>query len=301
MIKRNQLVKKVVSVVCSIVAIVSMSPIGTVQAKAQEINAQEQYQLVAELCQQDQYSELTVGDYVCAVGDLKDAAGNIMDASEWEFCSYADMKDVFDEMGAPLCYYSAYDDKDRSYEDAVAFSGQIPKEAFGKYIYYWLGAYSHKDGSVTMNLFRSKYTVTAWDAKKSYTVGVNEDNKTVSIFTIWSGRSVSVPSAIKVNGKKYKINTVGSYALEESAKKELTSLTLSSGITAIGKESFKGAGKLKTIFISGNLTSVGKDAFAGINKKAVFKIKASKKNYDKIVKRIKKCGVPKTVTFKGVS
>lgn len=100
-------------------------------------------------------------------------------------------------------------------------------------------------------------------------------------------RSVSVPSAIKVNGKKYKINAVGSYALEESAKKELTSVTLSSGITSIGKESFKGAGKLKTIFICGNLTSVGKDAVAGINKKLYLKLKHQRRTMIKSLRELR--------------
>ncbi|MDD7334655.1 MAG: leucine-rich repeat protein [Lachnospiraceae bacterium] len=299
--KRNHLFKKVVSVVCLIAAVVTMSPTEVLQVNAEEIEAENQYEFVAELCQQDNFYELSVGDYVCAVGDLKDADGNILDSSEWEFCSYEEMKAAFDEMWAPLCYYSAYDEKDKSYEDAVAFSGQIPEAAFGKYVYYWLGARSHKDGTVIMDLFRSKYAVTAWDTKSNYTVEMNDDNKTVSVFSIWNGRSVSVTSTVKVNGKKYKINAVGSYALEENAKKELTTLSFSSGITSIGKEAFKGAGKLKSITINGNVTSVGKDAFAGINKKAVFKIKASKKNFDKIVKRIKKSGVPKTVTFKRVS
>ena len=80
----------------------------------------------------------------------------------------------------------------------------------------------------------------------------------------------------------------------------LKSVVLHSGITWIGEKAFQGAKNLKTITIQGNLKGVGKNAFKDVNKKVVFKIKASEKNYKKIVKLIKKSGVPKTVTFKRV-
>ena len=48
------------------------------------------------------------------------------------------------------------------------------------------------------------------------------------------------------------------------------------------------------------MKSIGKNAFSGINKKAVFKIKATKANYKKIVSKIKKAGAPKTVTYKRI-
>ena len=77
-------------------------------------------------------------------------------------------------------------------------------------------------------------------------------------------------------------------------------MTIPSTVKKIGKEAFKGAKNLKTITIKGNVTSIGKDAFSGINSKATFKIKATKTNYNKIVSRIKKSGVAKTVKFQRI-
>lgn len=299
--KRNCMVKKMISLVCVVTALITMEPSVTLQA-AEEVPSEDKYLLEAELCQQDNSYELSVGDYVMATGNLKDTEEQrYLESSEWGFCSYEEMKAAMDELGLPLCYYSNYDKKDQSMKDAVAFDGTIPKEAFGKYVYYWLGGYSLKDGTIIMDVFRSKYKVTAWDDKGNYTVSLNDNNKTVSVFSVCDGKSINFPSSIEINGKKYKINAVGDYALEDSEKNTLTSISLSSGITVVGKDAFQGAGKLKSITIKGNLTSVGKNAFAGINKKAVIKIKASEKNYDKIVKKIKKSGVPKSVKFKRIS
>ena len=47
-----------------------------------------------------------------------------------------------------------------------------------------------------------------------------------------------------------------------------------------------------------DLTRAGKNAFKGIAKKATITIKASKTNYKKTVKAIKKSGIAKTVKFK---
>lgn len=300
--KRNRMIKKLVSLVCAFTAAIAISPIGTIEANAEETATEKRYQLEAELCSQDDANELSIGDSVYASGQVKDMVeGRYLSSDEWGFYSDENMKDFLDENGLPLRCYSELSNKENALEDAVAFDKQIPEEAFGKYVYYFLGAYGAENDLLDLNLFRSKYPVTAWDNKGNYTVSLNDDNKSVTVFAIWKGKSVSIPSTIKVNGKSYKINAVGDYAIEEVERKSLTSVSLDSGITKIGKEAFKGAGKLKAITIKGNVTSIGKNAFAGINKNAVIKIKASKKNYDKIVKKIKAAGAPKTVKFKRVA
>ena len=135
-------------------------------------------------------------------------------------------------------------------------------------------------------IFHSKYHVTKWDDSKSYTVDRNNDGKSVTVFTIQNskktGKKITFPSSIKVNGKNYKITDIGNYALDNEKGTGLTAVTLPSTINTIGKEAFKGAKNLKSITIKGNLKSVGNNAFSGINKKAVFKIKATEANYKKI-------------------
>lgn len=298
--KRNRMIKKLVSLVCAFTAAIAISPVGAIEANAEETATEKRYQLEAELCSQDDANELSIGDYVHASGQVKDMVeGRYLSSDEWMFYSDEIMKEALEEMGVPHIFYS--ESSENSLEDAVAFEKQIPEEAFGKYVYYVLGAYCIENEQTIVETFRSKYRVTAWDSKQNYTVSLNDDNKSVTVFAIWNGKSVSIPSTIKVNGKSYKIKAVGDYAIEEVERKSLTSVSLDSGITKIGKEAFKDAGKLKYITIKGNVTSIGKNAFAGINKNAVFKIKASKKNYDKIVKRIKASGAPKTVKFKRVA
>ncbi|MCR5099430.1 MAG: leucine-rich repeat domain-containing protein [Lachnospiraceae bacterium] len=71
--------------------------------------------------------------------------------------------------------------------------------------------------------------------------------------------------------------------------------------TKICKQAFSGSKKLKTIVIKGKISSVGKNAFNNINNKATIQIKATKANYKKEVKLIKKSStIPKTVKFKRV-
>ena len=132
----------------------------------------------------------------------------------------------------------------------------------------------------------------------------------------------------KINGGKY----VGKTKIEEKLKKEFVLYVIDFSVTKDGKIikepiiyrtknkeyksdiielntnhpkflfnlTFKNAKNLKNITIKGNVKYVGENAFQGINKKAVFKIKATKANYKKIVSRIKKSGAPKTVTYKRI-
>ena len=71
-------------------------------------------------------------------------------------------------------------------------------------------------------------------------------------------------------------------------------------VTSIRKMPFDGNSKVKTIkIIAGNLKKVGKYAFRNINNKAVFKIKGTKKQFEKVKKLIKASkGLPKGVKFR---
>lgn len=259
------------------------------------------YEMSASLTDSNGFSELSVGDQVYVSGCLLDENGNPMEESAWEFIPQEELVADMKAYGEYPYFYSDNPDNPDDQDEMVEFDGILPEAAFGKYAYKWVGGYDVATGQGTYALVRSKYIITAWAGKDvPCTVSSNGDGKTVSVFSIWKTSSLSIPSTVTVNGKKYKVTAVGSYALEQPGKEALKSLTIPSGMKEIGEEAFKDASKLKTITIKGNLTKVGKNAFAGINKKAVFKIKASKTNYSKIVKRIKNSGVPKTVTFKRI-
>lgn len=110
-------------------------------------------------------------------------------------------------------------------------------------------------------------------------------------------KKVVIPSAVKVNGKKFKVTSIANNALK--GNKKVTKLTIGANINKIGKNAFNGCKNLKSITIkSKKLTAkkTGKNAFKGINKKAVIKVpKAKTKAYKKIVKAK---GAPKTVKIK---
>ena len=254
--------------------------------------------------------ELSVGGEIYGSLSVVDGQGNALIKGEtWDFASDS----VLSETGIIEAFYSDYDSIEKAIDDAPknAFQELIPAQAFGKYIYHIMYVsqidQNHQisdECECAVKYVRSKYTVTDWGGTDYQTFSLNDDKKTVTVFSIFDSKEpfqASFQKYITVAGKRYKVTGIGSWALDGTyGSGGLTDLTLHSGITSIGENAFKNASKLKTIKIEGNVKKVGKAAFSGINKKAVFKIKASKKNYDKIVKLIKKSGVPKTVTFKRV-
>ena len=128
------------------------------------------------------------------------------------------------------------------------------------------------------------------------TYEATSDN-TVKLDNIEStGKTVTIPATVSAAGDKYKVTRIAAKALANN--KKVTKVVIGKNVKVIGKQAFAGDSKLKTISIKGAVKSVGKDAFKGINKKATITIKASKANYKKTVKAIKKSGIAKTVTFK---
>lgn len=197
-----------------------------------------------------------------------------------------------------LCYYSSYATPDG--QDLVRFSGKVPEEAFGKYVYRYAGLKVKDNGNEFMlySFIRSKDRITSWGGTDNLTFSLNDDGKGVSVFSIWKCDTANIPSKVVIGNKTYRVTTIGEYALEV---KDVKSLVIPSTVTIIGDEAFKDASKLKSIRIDGQLKAVGEGAFSGINKNATIKIKATKANYNKIVKLIKESGVPATVKFKRIT
>ena len=112
-----------------------------------------------------------------------------------------------------------------------------------------------------------------------------------------NAKKLTIPKAISVSGKTYKVTEIKASAFK--GMKKLTAVAIGENVKTIGKSAFQGCAKLKTITIkTKKLTSssVKSSAFKGIYKKAVFKCpKGKAKAYKKIL--LKK-GAPKTCKFK---
>ena len=110
--------------------------------------------------------------------------------------------------------------------------------------------------------------------------------------------AIKIPATVTADGETYEVTKITKNALRNND--QLEKVVLGKNITAIGKNAFRGVAKLSEIVIGANLASVSKNAFKGIAEGAVFKIKADKKTYKKIVELLKKSGLDAGVIFKRV-
>lgn len=289
--------KLIAGVLSTVLAFTMLSTGSVTEVKAEETAAK--YYTEGTVTDANGYYEICVGDKL----SFEASAYLSTDDSEvttdkWRFVDEEDLLTIDGIDDTDLRYMYAPNSESETW---TTFDGTIPEAAFGQVISkLYAVVVTDDDGteSKCASYAYSKGTVHSWGGTKNITFALNEDGKTVSVYTIYMNETATkIPSSIKVNGKSYKVVSIGAYA---NGGTKLKSITIPSTVTSIGEEAFKGAKNLKTINIKGNIKSVGKNAFQGINKKAVFKIKASAANYKKIVKRIKKAGAPKTATFKRV-
>ena len=289
--------KLIAGVLSTVLAFTMLSTGSVTEVKAEETAAK--YYTEGTVTDANGYYEICVGDKL----SFEASAYLSTDDSEvttdkWRFVDEEDLLAIDGIDDTDLRYMYAPNSESETW---TTFDGTIPEAAFGQVINkLYAVVVTDDDGteSKCASYAYSKGTVHSWGGTKNITFALNEDGKTVSVYTIYMNETATkIPSSIKVNGKSYKVASIGAYA---NGGTKLKSITIPSTVTSIGEEAFKGAKNLKTINIKGNIKSVGKNAFQGINKKAVFKIKASAANYKKIVKRIKKAGAPKTATFKRV-
>lgn len=289
--------KLIAGVLSTVLAFTMLSTGSVTEVKAEETAAK--YYTEGTVTDANGYYEICVGDTL----SFEASAYLSTDDSEvttdkWRFVDEEDLLAIDGIDDTDLRYMYAPNSESETW---TTFDGTIPEAAFGQVISkLYAVVVTDDDGteSKCASYAYSKGTVHSWGGTKNITFALNEDGKTVSVYTIYMNETATkIPSSIKVNGKSYKVASIGAYA---NGGTKLKSITIPSTVTSIGEEAFKGAKNLKTINIKGNIKSVGKNAFQGINKKAVFKIKASAANYKKIVKRIKKAGAPKTATFKRV-
>ena len=184
----------------------------------------------------------------------------------------------------------------------------IPKEYTGN---CYAGGYALevKNGRITWSKNMKTNKVTRPGKKKSVTKVkkikgnyykiISKSKKTVQYEKTVNKNiiSVTIPSSIKLNGKRYKVTGIAANAFKNC--KKLKKVTIGTNVNSIGKRTFYGCSKLRTIKVkTSKLTGsrVGKQAFKGLNKKAV--IKVPKKQLKAYKRLFRAKGVGKKVTIK---
>ena len=109
------------------------------------------------------------------------------------------------------------------------------------------------------------------------------------------GKTAVVPGEIKIGDITYVVTTIGKKTM--AGNTDIKKITLPESITTIGKGAFQNAKKLKKIVLGSVIESVSKNAFKGIAKNAKFYIKASEKDFERIVGLIRDSGVDASVKF----
>ena len=127
----------------------------------------------------------------------------------------------------------------------------------------------------------------------------SKKNPTVAVMKITNkkAKKLTIPSTVKVNGVTYKVTAISDKAFK--GNKKLTTVTIGSNVTKIGKEAFSGCKNLKKITVTaGKLKTISKNAFKGINKKATITVKGTKKAKTALKKQLKKKFVGYVKTWK---
>ncbi len=107
--------------------------------------------------------------------------------------------------------------------------------------------------------------------------------------------TVVVPGTLEIAGKEVPVTSISKNAMKNN--KKITAVEIGENITTVGAGAFKGSKNLSNISITASITKISKNAFAGIAPNAVFKIRGTKKDFERIVALLKESGVADTVTF----
>ena len=146
-----------------------------------------------------------------------------------------------------------------------------------------------KGTTLTISSKKIKVKVTS-SSKKNPTV-------TVTKITDKNAKKLTIPATVKVKGVTYKVTAISDKAFKGNMK--LTTVTIGSNVTKIGKAAFSGCKNLKKIMITaGKLTTISKNAFKGINKKASITVQGTKKAKTALKKQLKKKSIGYVKTWK---
>ena len=124
---------------------------------------------------------------------------------------------------------------------------------------------------------------------------MDENGGTVEFVGIIDGTgNVKIPNTITVNGKKYKVTSIGKAAFKGDSK--LTKVTIGSNVKSIGANAFYGCKKLTTVTIGKNVTKIGDKAFYKCTKLKKITIPSNVSSIGK--QAFYGCGKLKTITIK---
>ena len=127
----------------------------------------------------------------------------------------------------------------------------------------------------------------------------SKKNPTVTItkFTDKKAKKLTIPATVKVKGVTYKVTAISDKAFK--GNKKLTTVTIGSNVTKIGKEAFAGCKNLKKITVTaGKLQKINKNAFKGIKKNAAITVKGKKQAKTALKKKLKKSSIGYVKTWK---
>lgn len=123
----------------------------------------------------------------------------------------------------------------------------------------------------------------------------NEDSQTATVTKIEDVKgNVTIQSKITIGDKSYKVTEIADKAFQN--KKKITSVTIPSSVTVVGKAAFKNCTKLKTVKIGSNVSQIKDEAFAGCPSLTKVTIPARVTKIGK--KAFYNCKKLKTVTIK---
>ncbi len=106
---------------------------------------------------------------------------------------------------------------------------------------------------------------------------------------------VTIPAAIKVNGKTYNVTSIKANVFK--GNKKLKSVVIGKNIKTIGKQAFFQCSKLKTVTFKGTaVKKINKQAFSKTAKKIT--VTAPKESVQKYKKLMKKAGISKKAKYK---
>lgn len=136
------------------------------------------------------------------------------------------------------------------------------------------------------------------DKNNTVTVGkaefkVNTKSKSVAYEgTAATGKKVTVPATVKVNGVSYPVTSVSDGAFKNS---KVTSVKLGKNVTTVGKNAFKGCKKLTKVTFPAKLQKVEAGAFTGCTKLKAVSLPAATKTIG--AKAFKNCKSLKEITI----